>query len=314
MLDAIYQLKKSAQIQDKFSFAVILIFFLVGLNNCSIRKIVVNQLEPVVDEMQISILNEPEEIFAKGSLPFAIKLAEALHHYYPKSSYYSGKLAMLYGAYTFAYFDDTPYDDFDESADANIERLLKLYNRAYNYGLKSMDRRIKNFSDQVLNPQAVNELMKEVKKNDVETLFWFNFAWAMKIFHQLHDTQQLAHLETVKKISDRINILDSDYFFGINTSIYIAYYGGRVDVLGGDKTKALKYYELNRKAYGNKSLIADFVFFRYVTIQNPTPKEFEIFYKRIKKFDVTKNPDFQFINNLLKKKADALYQKKSFLF
>ncbi len=310
----IYRLKKPVRIQNNFLFVVILIFFLAGLNNCSIRKIVVNQLEPVVDEMQGSILNEPEEIFAKDSLPFAIKFAEALHRYYPKSSYYSGKLAMLYGAYTFAYFDDTPYDDFDENADANIKRLLKLYDRAYNYGLKSMDRRIKNFSKQIFNPQVINELMKEVKNNDVETLFWFNFTWAMKILHQLHDTQQLAHLETIKKISDRINALDPDYFFGINTAIYIAYYGGRADVLGGNKAKALKYYELNRKVYGNKSLIADFVFFRYVTVQNSTPEEFEIFYKRIKKFDVAKNPDFQFINNLLKKKADVLYQKKSFLF
>lgn len=312
-LNNIFQSK--VQLQKMNYTKIVLVLLIVFLfSGCSIRKIVVGQLEPVVNEMQASILNEPEEIFVQGSLPFAIKFAESLYRYYPRSSYYSGKLALLYSAYTFAYFDETPYNDFDEDADAKIARLLTLYDKAYRFGIISMDARVRDFSTRILNSDSVDKLLSEVDKEDVETLFWLNFSWAMKILHQLSDTSELANLETVKKIADRINELDPDFFYGINSAIYIAYYGARVNALGGDRVKANEYYQKNLEKFGGRSLIGTYVYFRYVTVLSPDSDEFEEFYNRIKEFEIDTNSDFAFINTFVKRKAEELYVKKSWIF
>ncbi len=287
----------------KLFFLVFL--FVVFLSNCSLRSIVAEQLKPVVDEMQTQVLNESEESLVSESLPFAIKFAESLYYYYPNYYYYSSKLTLLYSAYAFAYIDETPLDEFDELTEAKIARVNYLYDKAIDYGLKSLDRQIPGFSENILKKKDIKGTLAKVKKEHLETLFWFNFAWAMRLFNDLSDTSRLIHLETMKQIAERIIEIDEDYLYGASYAILIAFYGGRTASLGGDLNKANEYYALAEKAAANKSIISDFVYFRFVSILQPNDALFLKSYEKIRSFDVKQNRSFAFVNTFLKRKAKS---------
>ncbi len=272
------------------------------------------QLKPVVDNMQEQVLNEEEEAIVSATLPFAIKFAESLYYYYPNYYYYASKLTLLYSAYAFAYIDETPLSDFDEEAESKIARVNYLYDKATHYGIIALEEKLPGFREGVIEKKDITGILARAKKEDVETLFWFNFAWAMRLFNDLSETERLTHLETMKQIAERIIAIDEDYLYGASYAILIAYYGGRVKSLGGDPDKAKQYYEKASQLGKGKSLISDFVYLRFVSILSTDDSAFEETYQKIATFNPRVNQDFAFVNTFLKRKAEAIYQKKDIFF
>ncbi len=293
---------------------VLLLGLVVLLSSCSLRLVVAEQLSPIVDNMQEQILNEEEEAIVSQTLPFAIKFAEALYFYYPKYDYYSSKLTLLYAAYAFAYIDETPLSDFEENYEQKIDRINYLYDKAIDYGLIALEARISGFREAVLKKKNLEAVLAKVKKDDVETLFWFNFAWAMRLFNDLSDTSRLVHLETMKKIAERILAIDENYLHGASYAILIAYYGGRTRSLGGDLAKANFYYQKASLLAKDKSLINDFVYFRFVTTLLTSDELFNSVFEKINAFNPRVNKSFSFVNTFLKRKAASIYQKKAIFF
>ena len=292
--------------------AISLFFFLVI--SCSVRKVVVNQTSPIIDNVQKAFLSEEIEKLNQDSLPFAIKFSEGLYYYYPHSSYYSGKLCVLLSAYTFAYLDEGPYSDFDETAEEKISLSNKTYKRAMNYGFKSLDLEIDDFSVDIKDVKKVDNILQEVTKDSIETLFWLNFSWAMYLFNDLSNIENVSQLETIKKIAERIIEIEPNYLHGSSYAILIAFYGGRTKVLGGNIKKAKEYYREAKEYSTNKSLIIDYVYLRFVSTQFANSKEFEVTFEKIKRFDTSLNKDFTFVNKMIKRKAKKLYENKSFFF
>lgn len=289
-------------------------FFSFFLTSCSVRNIVHTTFKPLVEELQKSVLSESHEDISKGSLPFAIKFAEAFYQYYPKSSYYSSKLALLYSAYAFAYVDDGPYSDFDDQADVKSKQSMELYRKAFYYGLLSLDKRIDGFAVNIYEKDLVDGLLAKTKKKDVEVLFWFDFAWALMLFEDLSDVKNLAALETIKKIAERVIELDKSYLYGSAYAILCAYYGARTKAIGGDAEKAKQLYQEAKVFSKGNSLVPDYVMMRFVATQQSDAKDFERYYREIEKFDVTENKDFSYVNVFLKRKAKNLYNRKKELF
>ncbi len=297
-----------------FSLGIISIFLL--LNSCSLRGFVVKQTAPIIEETQKAILSESEESIARGALEFAIKFSEGLYFYYPKSPYFSGKLALVYAAYAFAFVDGSPYSDFDDRADEQLSRTKGLYKKALGYGFKSMNARIPGFELAVKSKNSLRlaEALKKVKKKDAETLFWLDFAWAMGLFLDLSDVQELAHLEALQKIALRVDEISPKYLGGSILAVLIAYYGGRSDVIGGSRKKSDAFYKQALARSADSLLIADYVYLRFVLTQESSSEKFDSLYKKIQSFNIEKSPSFRFINVFLKRKSSELYAKKEFLF
>ncbi|MBL8994224.1 MAG: hypothetical protein JNM63_12855, partial [Spirochaetia bacterium] len=234
--------------------------------------------------------------------------------FYPSSPYYSGKLCFLYTAYTFAFIDETPWSDFDERGEAGRTRMLSYYKKAYVYGTNSMEAWIPGFNKKIRDKKEQDKILARLDRRHVETLFWMDFAWAMLILNNTADPQLVLELETVKKIADRIEALDASYLYGSVYAVILAFYGGRTAAIGGNPALAQTYFDKAMKYSAGKSLIPDYVWLRYVATQTIDKKSFEEKYKVIQAFDPEKNPEFRFINEVIRMKTEALYKKKDWLF
>ena len=265
-----------------------------------------------VNEIQYAFMTEEDPAFAKEAMPGLIKIAEGMYHFYPKHSYYASKLCFLYAAYTFAYLDDTPFSDFDPEVDAKREKLNRYYLKAFHYGLKALNQRVPDFKSAV--KMKPLETLARFKERDVEALFWTAFSWAMLIFNNTDDPKRVIELETVKYLADRVRELNEDYLHGIVYAIPIAYYGGRSKAIGGNREQADRYYKRALSKAQGKSLVADFVYLRFVTIQDADASQFQRLFDKIARFEVTKEADFRFINEVILDKAKKLVEKKADLF
>ena len=153
-----------------------------------------------------------------------------------------------------------------------------------------------------------------MKKKDIETLFWFNFAWAMLIFNNTDNVSFVIHLDKIKLIADKIKEINPSYFYGAVYSIYVAYYGGRAPELGGNYKLCDEYYQKGKSYTKGNSLINDYVYFRFVLPQRSQKSKFEQMYKQIMEFDLNQNPSNVFINKVIQEKTIELYQKKDNFF
>ena len=286
------------------------ILYLV-LPSCSIRQIAVLASSDIVNSVQISFMQEKDPQLAKEAFPGLIKIAEGMHAYYPKSPYYSGKLCFLLSAYAFAYIDESPYSDYDDDSELKEKRLLEYYKRAYDFGLLSLSTKIPNFSQLILSQPEL--ALKKIKVRDIETLFWFNFAWAMMIFNNTADAKLVLQLKTIKQIADKIMELKPDYLNYAIYGVYVAYYGGRSKTIGGNPDKALAYYQKGLQLANNNSIL-NFIYYKYVSTQTSDSKTFEELYERIIEFDPNTDLDNLFIHKIIQTKAKQLYLKKTEIF
>jgi hypothetical protein len=282
------------------------------LTSCA--GIVVDVSKPVIEDFQTAYMLESDVGLAKDSLPALIKICEGMYRFHPASPYYSGKLCFLMTAYTFAFVDDLPFNDIDSEGEAKTKRTLNFYERSYSFGMLSMNASLPGFEKDLLSRSNTDRALKRVTKAHVETLFWLDFAWAMRILNNTADSKLVLELDLVRKIAERIEALQPDYLAGGVFAILQAYYGGRTESIGGNPKLEKAYYEKGMKYAKGKSTILDYVFLRYVATQYADKKAFEDRYQILKGFDPAKAPEYRFINELILSKTDLLYKKKSWLF
>lgn len=278
--------------------------------SCSIGQILTKMTEKPIKNVQLGFLRESNVEFGREALPGIIKFAEGMNEYYP-NAFYAEKLTFLYSAYSFAFFDQSPFDDLDENSFELQKNMLDFYDRAYRYGLQSMDLSIKDFSKKLLNGDL--SVLEKVKKDQIEGLYWLTFAWAMRILNQTDDPYLVAQLATVKALVDRAYFLDSSYMNGAVFAMYVAFYGARTPTLGGDLEKTKKYYEEGEVYAKGKSLILDYVYLRYVTTLGRDSADFDKAYRKIEGFEIDDAAD-AFINGVIKQKARDLNRRKASFF
>jgi hypothetical protein len=284
------------------------------LASCSIRHAAVDASATVINEVQTSFFLESDVDLARESFPTFLKLAEAMYRFYPKSPYYSGKLCFLFTAYTFAFVDESPWADTDEKGEAGMKRVLSFYDRAFEYGMASMEASIPGWRRDLLSHSNTARALSKVQKKHVETLFWLDFAWMMRILNNTADPTLLTQLNLAEALADRIAVVQPDYLYGSVYAVLGAFWGGRSKAVGGNPEKAKAYHQKAESYARGKSLIPAFVVLRYHITQTTDQKAFDATLEEIRGFDAESFPAFRFINEVIQRKTESLAKKKAMLF
>lgn len=291
-----------------------LLLSLWGLNSCFWRGIFIRASKTVITEVEASFFQESDLQLAKESIPTLIKFSEGLFGFYPKSSYYSGKLCFLYAAYAFSFLDRGYFDDFSPADQQDYDRMVKFYDRAFLWGVKTMEIRFPSSQKFLKNPIREEFPQITIKEKDVEFLFWFSLSWAMKIFHNTSDPVVVSQLQGLEKMI-QVLLQHPGYLHGVIYSIPMALYGGRSAALGGNLDRAEKFYRDGNDFSNQKLLIFDYIRMRFIATQFDDEKIFEESYKKIKEFSIKDSPrELIFLNTLVKQKAKVLFENKKELF
>jgi len=163
------------------SLALILLASLF-ISACSVRKLAVGALADALAGGGGTFAGDEDPELVGQALPFALKTVEALIEADPSNQKLLLFACQGFTQYSFAYVE-TPADELEATdyrgAKAQRLRALKLYLRARDYCLRSLDLSWPGSSELLLRDAA--KALAKAEKKDVPLLFWTASSWGSAI-------------------------------------------------------------------------------------------------------------------------------------
>ena len=222
---------------------VLLVAALLASSGCSLRTMAVNAVVPVLADPAVYRSEEDPEL-VRESLPFLLKTIESIILTAPEQDEALVFACTGFTLYGNAFLQvDADVANWDGEYDREIElrdRTWKLYVRARDYCLRSLDLKYGGFRDDLREDPAAALAVTGV--DDVEVLFLLSAAWGLAISNALDQPDLIADLPVVRALLERALELDEDYGQG-------SIHGALVTVeslpeqLGGSPERAREHFE-----------------------------------------------------------------------
>ena len=198
-------------------------------------------------KVQTVLTGEEDPEIAAAALPTFILASEALLEADPKSQDKAVTMASLYVMYANAFVQGPasalPDERFEERQ-AAFDRAGALYRRAFRLLAAALDRRSPGVVEAAV---AGKPDLSRMRKADVPLLYWSAVSVLAGFGLNPLDFKSARYLGTAPLFLARAAELDPGWNGGSIYGIYISYYAGMPDYLGGDLAKAEDAY---KKALG----------------------------------------------------------------
>jgi predicted anti-sigma-YlaC factor YlaD len=190
--------------------------------------------------------SEEDPELAAAALPSFIMASEALHEADPKDQGKAVATASLYVMYANAFVQGPaaalPDEKFEERQ-AAFERAGALYRRAFRILSGALDARAAGLVEAAVDgsPKCATALAR-LGKADVPLLYWSAASILAGFGLNPLDFKSAHYLGAAPRFLERAAALDPGWNKGAIYGIYLSYYAGMPDYLGGDMTKAEEAY------------------------------------------------------------------------
>ena len=287
------------KIRTAFVFAL-----LVLLNGCSMQKMVIRQMEPILLNTVDAFFEEQDLQIAQQALAANLKLVEGLLKSDPENQELLLILAQGYAGYALAFVEDT-----------NAVQARQLYLRARDYALRLLKlRNPRIFNNLHAHLSRFKQALNSAQKEDVPALFWAGFSWSSYINLALEEPTAIMDLARVEPMMQRVLELDSTYFYGAVYLFFGSLYGQKPALLGGNPQKAHEFFEKNLQLTGGKFLLSYVYAARFYAAKILDEQLFEAYLQKVLNSPDNVLPQANLLNQVAKKKARRLLAKKSELF
>ena len=166
--------------------------------------------------------------------------------------------------------------DFETAEEMRVQ-AIEYYIRSEMYAFKALAKSNKTFlKARTIGMEVFENLLKKVKKEDVEPLFWAAYAVGRGISLQKDDPMQVIDLARVELMMRRVLELDETFYFGSAHLFYAVYYGDRSPAIGGDPERAKEHIDKVDEINDGKFLMSKFYLARYYAY----PKQDVALYKK----------------------------------
>jgi predicted anti-sigma-YlaC factor YlaD len=194
-------------------------------------------------KVQGVLTSEEDPEIAAAVLPTYIMAAEALLEADPKDQSKIVATASLYVMYANAFVQGPastlPDEKFAERQAAN-DRAGALYRRAFRLLSGALDRRSPGLVEAAVSGKAD---LSRMRKSDVPLLYWSAVSVLAGFGLNPLDFKSAHYLGVAPAFLARAAELDPGWNSGAIYGIYLSYYAGMPDYLGGDPAKADQAYE-----------------------------------------------------------------------
>ncbi len=296
-------------------FQAIPLVALLLTSGCSVKKIAMNQVGNALSGggTVFSADDDPELI--RGALPFSLKLMESVLEGTPE---HDGLLSALTSGFTqysygFVQLDAEEIEDEDfEAAEALFARSVRLYDRAYRYGMRGLEARHKGFGMR-FEADAVGAL-KRLKSKDSELLYWTGLALASSISLSLDDPAKVGQLANAEAILERVLEMDPGFDSGAIQSFFVTYEMSRLNGTGDPVEKATRYFE-EAKRLSNGQMVSVFVAYaESVAVEQGDKEAFVRLLNQALSVDLDARPDWRLSNLIYQRKAKWLLGRLDWYF
>ncbi|MCE9624661.1 MAG: TRAP transporter TatT component family protein [Deltaproteobacteria bacterium] len=297
------------------AFTALLLVF--GLTSCGFKKVATKASAQIFYDASPSIDREDDvELAEQASLGF-LKMLEGFYTQNPKDKQVLFLLTKAYAGYAFGFTENDILANKggnQAAYDLAMARAKRFYTRARDYGLQLLSRNPAFAKAQEGTLDDFNKALKTFGKADMEDMFWAGFAWGNYLNFNKDSTDAVAELPRIEALFNRMIELDDSYYFGGPHLFLGAFYGGRPKMLGGDPEKSKMNFEKAIEISGGKYLMGPVSEAQYYAVQIQDQALFTKLLTGVLAADAAALPEQRLSNELAKRRAKILLDKKSTFF
>ncbi|TBR25281.1 hypothetical protein EPO15_02465 [bacterium] len=270
---------------------------------CSPSKIALRTTARLVADGRPSLHEESDPEVAKAAIPAQLKLLEGLLVSAPANPDLLAALVEGWTGYSFLFVEDE-----------DPARGAAFYRRAAGYGLRLLARREEWRGLDAKSPDDLDVLLREAEPRDVPALYWTATAWAGWANLDKADPAALAAVPKAARFMERVLALDPAFEHGGADLFFGVYYASRPRIAGGDPTKAREHFEKVLARTGRRYLPAQYLMMRSYAAGELDEELFKRLGAEAAAADPAALPDARLANEIAKRKAKALLEKKDEIF
>ena len=284
------------------------------LSSCSVKKYAVNQLGNALAGTGTSFAADDDPELIREAVPFSLKLVESLLDESPRHEGLLLAAARGFTQYSYAFVQE----DADELQDSDRARsgllrarAAKLYIRARNYGLRGLEVHHTNFVAQLkANPK---EAVKELKKSEVELMYWTTLSWAAAISAS-RDFTMLPEIPRFEALADRVLELDDTYDEGAIHGFLITYEMSRLNPKPDRIAIAKAHFDRNLALAKGHQAAPYVTYAENVCVAQKDKAAFQQMLQQALKIDVNTWPEHRQLNLFMQRRAKWLLSRTDKLF
>lgn len=286
-------------------------------SSCGLKKIATKASAQILYDGTPAIDREEDVELAEDSSMAFLKMLEGFYLQNPKDKQVLLLLTRSYASYAFGYTENEILANKggDQVAyDRAMARAKRFYTRAKDYGLQLLSLH-PGFAK--ANEGTLEEFQNNLKtfgRKDLEDLFWAGIAWGNYVNFNKDSPDAIAELPRIEALFNRIMEVDENYYYGGPHLFFGAFYGGRPKLLGGDPEKSKMHFEKAIAATDGKYLMAPVNEAQYYAVQIQDPALFQSILNGVLAADAAALPEQRLSNELAKRRAKILLDKKTMFF
>lgn len=282
------------------------------LAGCSLRTYAINMVGDALASGD-SVYETDEDLeLVVDALPFGLKLTESL---LSESPNHEGLLLtacrgfVLYTYANVAYRADVAmYEDIDR-ARALHTRAGKLYQRAFRYCLRGLERSYEGFGDQLLtDPDAATSRIEPGhEERDLPLLYWTAASLGLSISSSRGSAILLARLPEVEALVERALALDESWEAGTLHEFKVTLAGAVPGQVDYDEIR--RHYDRALKLSGGQSAGLFVAYGEAVSVPTQNATEFREMMEKALAVDLDDAPDNRLVNQIAQRRAAWLLDR-----
>ena len=195
----------------------------------SCTAVIVN---PMLDPLTLSMQKQTDLELLEEGAPSLLLLLDGLLASDPDNIRLLMTATKAYGAYAMILYEE-----------GKTGRAVTMSIKARDYGITLLNKlpSLRNIDGRSID--EVQEALKKVQAEHVDSLFWGAYGWATWIQYQEGAPAAMADLPIVEQIMLRVVELD-EFYYHAGAHIFLgSYYGSRPQIYGGRPEESRKHFE-----------------------------------------------------------------------
>jgi predicted anti-sigma-YlaC factor YlaD len=299
---------------EDYQQVLALVVVAVLVTGCSLRTMAINTVADSLVAAGDVYASDDDPELVRQALPFALKTIESLLAEQPENRKLLLAACRGFAQYSYAFVDAEA--DSLESVDyraalAERERALKLYLRARDYGLRSLELESPGIGRRL--EVAPATALAAFGIDEVPLLYWTGAAWGGTISLGKDRPELMADLPAVRALIERTLELDPDYDLGAAHSVMIVL-EALPEAMGGSPERARDHFEqavalsrgLNAGPYVTLA--------KQVSVPAQDWREFQQLLEQALEIDPDREPSLRMMNLIVQDQARTLLGEIEELF